>query len=138
MNKYFKEFLHRGLVFGGFGPIIVAIIYLILSYKIKNFTLNGVEMFVATVSIYLLAFVHAGSSVFNQVEHWSIMKGMFCQLVTLYITYVGCYLINSWIPFDFSVILIFTAIFVVTYFAIWVIVYLCVKGNAKKLTEKII
>ena len=95
-------------------------------------------MFVAIVYIYLLAFVHAGSSVFNQVEHWSIMKGMFCQLVTLYITYVGCYLINSWIPFDFLVILIFTAIFVVTYFAIWVIVYLCVKGNAKKLTEKII
>ena len=138
MNKYFKEFLHRGLMFGGFGPIIVAIIYFILSYKIKNFTLSGAEMFVAIVSIYLLAFVHAGSSVFNQVEHWSIMKGMFCQLVTLYITYVGCYLINSWIPFDFLVILIFTAIFVVTYFAIWVIVYLCVKGNAKKLTEKII
>lgn len=138
MNKYVKEFLHRGLMFGGFGPIIMAIIYLILSYTIKNFSFEGAQIFTAVVSTYLLAFVHAGSSVFNQIEHWSTMKGLLCQLVSLYIAYVVCYLINSWIPFEFSVILIFTAIFVVGYFAIWGIVYLCVKGNAKKLNKKLV
>lgn len=138
MNKYFKEFLHRGLMFGGFGPIIMGIIYFILSYTIKDFTLGGSEVFVVVISTYLLGFIHAGSSIFNQIEHWSIMKGLFCHMGTLYLAYVFCYLINSWIPFDFKVILIFTAIFVVTYLAIWGIVYLCVKGNAKKLSEKII
>ncbi|MBQ7292305.1 MAG: hypothetical protein IJW79_01050 [Clostridia bacterium] len=49
MNKYLKEFLHRGLMFGGFGPIIMAIIYLILSYSVDGFSLSGSEVFVAVV-----------------------------------------------------------------------------------------
>ena len=138
MNKYVKEFLHRGLMFGGFGPIIMGIIYLVLSHVTKDFVLGGDEVFVVTVSIYLLAFIHAGSSVFNQIEHWSTMKGLLWQLGSLYVTYTVCYLLNSWIPFDFSVIVIFTVIFVVAYLAIWAVVYLCVKGNAKKLSEKLV
>ena len=138
MNKYVKEFLHRGLIFGGFGPIIMAIIYLVLSYSIKDFSVGGIENFTAVLSTYILAFVHAGSSVFNQIEHWGVMKGLLCQLVSLYIAYIGCYLINSWIAFEISVVAIFTAIFVVGYLAIWGIVYLCIKGKAKKMSEKLV
>lgn len=138
MNIYLKKFLHRGLAFGGFGPIVMGIIYLILSCTVTDFTLGGEEAFVAIFSTYSLAFVHAGSSIFNQIEHWSIMKGLFCQLGTLYVAYVVCYLANRWIPFEFSFIIIFTAIFVGGYFAIWGIVYLCVKNSAKKLSEKIV
>ena len=137
MNRYLKEFLHRGLIFSGFGPIVMGIIYLVLSYTVKDFSVGGKEVFVAVLSTYLLAFVHAGSSVFNQIEHWSTMKGLLWQLGTLYLAYVLCYLINSWIPFDFMVIVIFTAIFVIGYLAIWGIVYLCVKGTARKLSEKL-
>lgn len=125
-------------MFGGFGPIIMGIIYLILSYTVKDFSLNGKEVFVAIVSIYILAFIHAGSSVFHQIEHWGIMKGLLCQLGSLYVVYIVCYLLNSWIPFEPVVIAIFTAIFVIGYLAIWGIVYLCVKGNAKKLSEKLV
>lgn len=137
MNKYVKEFLHRGLMFSGFGPIIAGIIYLILSYSIKDFTLGGTEIFVAILSTYLLAFVHAGSSIFHQIEHWSIMKGLFGQLGTLYVTYLICYLINSWLPFEITVVAIFTVIFVVTYLIIWGIVYLCIKNTSKKMSEKL-
>lgn len=45
MNKYVKEFLHRGLMFGGFGPIIAGIVYLILSYTLNNFSLSGSTVF---------------------------------------------------------------------------------------------
>ena len=138
MNEYFEKFLHRGFIFSGFGPVVMGIIYFILSYTINDFTLSGIEVFVAIISTYLLAFVHAGSSVFNQIEHWSIAKSMFCQLGILYIAYVTCYLINSWLPFNPMVILIFTAIFVVTYLTIWLIVYLCVKMGAKKLSKKLV
>lgn len=138
MNRYVKEFLHRGLIFGGFGPIIVSIIYLVLPYSIKDFSLSGDEIFIAIISSYLLAFIHAGSSVFNQIEHWGIMKGLLCQLATLYLSYASCYLINSWIPFDLSVVGIFTGIFVLGYLVIWGIVYLCVKASAKKLSEKLV
>ena len=74
MNKYLKAFLHRGLIFGGFGPIVMAIIYLILSFSIDGFLVGGVELFTAAISTYVLAFVHAGASVFNQIESWPIAK----------------------------------------------------------------
>ncbi len=137
MNKYLKEFLHCGLLFAGFGPIVLAIIYFILSCTVEDFLLEGKQVFVAVISIYLLAFVHAGSNVFNKIEHWSIMKGLLCQLAVLYFAYVICYLINSWIPFKLGVVAMFTIIFVAVYFTIWGIVYLCVSGNVKKLNEKL-
>lgn len=137
MNKYVKEFLHRGLMFGGFGPIIAGIVYLILSYTLNDFSLSGGAVFLGIVSTYILAFVHAGSSVFQQIEHWSIMKSLLCQLGALYVSYAGCYIINSWIPFEPAVLAIFTGIFVAGYLTIWGIVYLCVKGSAKKLSEKL-
>lgn len=137
MNKYLKEFLHRGLMFGGFGPIIVGIVYFILSKFDETFVLSGGEVLLAIVSTYLLAFIHAGASVFNQIEHWPIAKSLIFHFGTLYIGYSTCYVINTWIPFDFNVLLIFTAIFVVTYFIIWGIVYLSVKSASKKFNEKL-
>lgn len=137
MKKYAKEFFHRGLLFGGFGPIIMAIIYLILHYTVTGFTLSGADAFSAVISTYLLAFVHAGASVFNQIEEWSIMKSLLCHFGTLYVIYIACYLFNSWIPFDGNVILIFTAIFVAVYFVVWGIVYFSVQAASRKLNAKL-
>ena len=74
MNKYAREFFHRGLMFGGFGPIVVGVVYAILELTLPSFSLGGFEILLATVSSYLLAFVQAGVAVFNQIEHWSIAK----------------------------------------------------------------
>ena len=137
MKNSVKEFFHRGLMFGGFGPIVVAIIYLILSATIDDFSLSGAEVFTAIISIYLLAFVHAGASVFNQIEHWPVMKSLLCHFATLYVAYVLCYIINSWIPFDIKIVGIFTAIFVGIYLAVWVIVYICVKSTGKKMNSRL-
>ncbi len=137
MKKYAKEFFHRGLLFGGFGPIIIAIIYLILQNTVTNFVLSGNEVFSAIISTYLLAFVHAGASVFNQIEEWSIMKSLLCHFGTLYVIYIACYLLNSWIPFNSNVILIFTAIFVAVYFIVWGIVYFSVRGIRRKMNAKL-
>jgi hypothetical protein len=124
-------------MFAGFGPVVVGIIYLILSKTVEGFTLNGVEVFTSIVSIYLLAFVHAGASVFNQIDHWPLMKSLLCHFSTLYLAYVLCYLINSWIPFDINVVLIFTAVFVVVYFVVWVIVVLSIKAVSRKMNNKL-
>ena len=137
MNKYVKEFLHRGLIFAGFGPIIVAIVFFFFLHTHDDFSLLGQECSLAIVTTYILAFVHAGASVFNQIEHWSVMKSLFCHMSILYVVYLACYLINSWIPFEIMLVLMFTAIFVISYLVIWAIVYLCVKGKAKKLSEKL-
>ena len=137
MNKYVKEFFHRGLVFSGFGPIILGIIYFVLSKTVDGFTLSGVEVMTGIVSTYLLAFVHAGASVFNQIEHWSIMKSLLCHLSTLYIAYSLCYVVNTWIPFEPKVLLIFTIIFMVVYFVVWGIVYFTIKTTSKNFNAKL-
>ena len=137
MNKYLKEFFHRGLMFSGFGPIVLGIIYFILSKTIDNFTLNGVEVFTGIVSTYLLAFVQAGVTVFNQIEHWSTGKSLFCHLSSLYVAYSICYLANTWIPFEPKVLLIFTLIFMAVYFVVWGIVYFSIKTTSKNFNAKL-
>lgn len=137
MNKYVKEFLQRGMAFGGFGPIVMGIVYFILSVTLDDFSLGGGEVFVATVSTYLLAFVHAGASVFNQIEEWPIAKSLLVHFATLYLAYLFCYLVNSWIPFKWAVVGIFTAIFVVGYFAVWTIVLISIKATEKRLNKRL-
>lgn len=137
MNKYLKEFLHRGLMFAGFGPIVAGIVYAILSKTVEGFYLEGTEVLLAILSTYLLAFLQAGATVFNQIEEWTLPKSLLCHFITLYGAYSVCYIINSWIPFEPMVLLIFTLIFVVVYFIIWITVYLSVKATSSKMNSKL-
>lgn len=136
MNKYVKEFFKRGLMFAGFGPVILGIIYAILENTIMGFSLGGIEVLIAIASTYLLAFVQAGASVFNQIESCPIAKSLFCHFGSIYLAYVLCYLVNTWIPFEIMAVVIFTAIFLVIYAVVWLTVYLIVKANEKKLNAK--
>ena len=137
MNGYVKEFLRRGMMFGGFGPVVMGIVYLILQCTVEDFSLMGDEVFLGIFSTYLLAFVHAGSSVFHQIEHWSIARSLLFQLTCLYLAYTSCYLINSWLPFSPAVLAIFTGAFVMGYFMIVLIVALCVKATGKRLNQQL-
>ena len=137
MNKYLKQFLLRGLIFGGFGPIVAGFVYFFISLSLNDFSLSGFEVLLVIISTYILAFVHAGASVFNQIEHWSTAKSLLFHMGALYIAYVLCYMVNSWIPFEPLVILIFTGIFIASYLIIWAIVYFCIKSTTKKFNKKI-
>ena len=132
MNKYVKEFLHRGLLFGGFGSLITAIVFVC----VPDVTLTGYEAFTAVLSTYLLAFVHAGVSVFNQIDHWPLPKSLLCHFLALYAVYVTCYIINGWIPFHWPVVGVFTLAFAALYFVIWTIVYVCVRATQKRLNQQ--
>lgn len=137
MNKYLKEFLHRGFMFSGLGPVILSIIYAILEKTVDGFNLSGFQVLSGIISTYLLAFVQAGASVFNQIEKWPITKSLLCHFTLLYAVYVICYIMNSWIPFKIEIVAIFTLIFIVSYFVIWTTVYLIVKNTSKKLNSKL-
>lgn len=132
-----RDFFFRGLLFGGFGPIIAGIVYLILHLTLKDLTLTGLQVFTTIVSTYLLAFVHAGASVFNQIESWPLAKSTLCHFGLLYIAYVLCYVINSWIPFEPLVLGIFTAIFAVGYAVIWLAVYVSIRVTVKRLNRSL-
>ena len=77
MNKYVKNFLQRGIAFGGFGPVILGIIYAILEKTVTDFTITGYEICLGIISTYILAFVQAGVTVFNQIEY-NLIKIIFC------------------------------------------------------------
>lgn len=137
MNQYVKNYLQRGIAFGGFGPIVAGLVFWILQLAGVEVVLSGAQVLIAIVSTYILAFVQAGSSVFNQIEEWPLAKSMGLHFLSLYIVYVGCYLVNRWLPFAWQVIAIFTGVFILVYLAVWLTVYLVVKSVSKKLNKKI-
>lgn len=137
MNKYLKNFLIRGLIFGGFGPIIVGIVFVCIERTGTDLALTGADVLLGIISTYLIAFVQAGASVFNQIEHWSIAKSLLCHFSSLFAVYSLSYILNSWIPFEPVALLIFFAVFAVIYFAVWITVYFSVRAYTKRMNEKI-
>lgn len=133
MNTYVKNFLMRGFVFGGFGPVVLGIVYAALEKGMSEFYVSGYDICLGIVSTYILAFLQAGATVFNQIEHWSVPKSLLCHFATLYIAYIVCYIANTWIPFKAEIIIIFTAIFAVIYFVIWITVFLTVRATSKRM-----
>ena len=137
MNKYLKSFIFRGAVFGGLGPMILGIVYAVLEASIDGFSLGGAEVLIAIVSTYLIAFVQAGASVFNQIEEWQPMKSVLFHFLSIYAVYALAYVMNSWIPFDPRVLLIFTGIFVLVYAVIWLTVYFSIKLVSRKMSARL-
>lgn len=126
-----KEFCKRGFMFGGLGPLVFGIVCLFVD------EFNGNDVFLGIVSTYTIAFIHAGTSVFKDIDNWSIVKASGVQLLTLYITYTVLYLVNSWIPFKWSVLAIYTGLFIVAYIIIWLIVYSVVKRVTNGMNMKV-
>ena len=137
MNKNLKAYLHRGLLFGGFGPIVVAIVYAIVGVATKDNLITTTNFLLATISSYILAFLVAGSSMFYQIEHWGLTKASLLHALSLYVAYLCCYLLNSWIAFDIIDVLVFTGIFIAGYLLIWLIIYISIKHTEKKLNKKV-
>ena len=131
-TSYVRQFLQRGIAFGGFGPIVAGLVLWCVSFGVPNLALTGSEVLVMVISTYLLAFVQAGASVFNQIEEWPLMKTIAVHFLSLYAVYAGCYLVNRWIPFDPMVLVIFSAIFIAGYAVIWLTVYLCIRAISKR------
>ena len=137
MNKYVKEYLKRGLIFGGFGPIVFGIVIMIIGFTGTAIDLKGWQILLAIASTYILAFVQAGSSIFEQIDSWSHAKSMILHLLSIYVVYLGTYLVNSWIPFNYVVVIIFSASVIVGFIIIWLIAYLITNKVKNELNAKL-
>ncbi len=137
MNYYVKEYIKRGLIFSGLGPVVAGIVYMIIEKSGIDLKLTGTEVLLAIISTYVMAFVQAGASTFNAIESWGKAKALFVQMSSIYVVYICGYLINRWIPFDWIIILIFTISFIVCYLIVWFTVYFIVRKETKKLNEKL-
>ena len=123
MNKIAKEFLRRGVAACGLGPIVLAVLYLILQHNgvVESLTVN--EVCIGIFSLSALAFVAGGMNVIYQIERLPLMVAILIHGCVLYISYLGTYLLNDWLDWGVTPILVFTGIFVFGYLAIWAIIY---------------
>ena len=135
MKKFVLEFLRRGLIAAGIGPIVLAIVYLILQQVSAIETLSVNQVCIGIFSITALAFIAGGMNAIYQIEQLPLMVAILIHGGVLYIGYLGTYLLNDWLDFGIIPIVVFTAIFVVGYIVIWVIIYSIIKRNATKLNK---
>lgn len=133
MKKIIKEFFRRGLIACGFGPIVLAIIYLILQKNgvLETLTVNQVS--IGIFSITALAFIAGSMNTLYQIERLPLMVAILIHGVVLYFTYLGTFLINDWLELGLIPFLIFTGAFVVGYLVIWVIIYSIISKRAATL-----
>ena len=135
MKKYILEFFRRGLIACGFGPIVLAILYLILQQQgvIETLTVNQVCCGILSLSV--LAFIAGGMNVIYQMERLPLMVAILIHGGVLYGSYLGTYLINGWLVWGTTPILVFSAFFVCGYLIIWAIIYSVTKKRTEKLNK---
>ncbi len=135
MKKFIFEFLRRGFVACGIGPIVLAILYLILQKSNAVDTLTVNQVCIGIFSITALAFVAGGMNAVYQIERLPLMVAILIHGGVLYISYLGTYLLNDWLEWGVIPIIVFSAIFVVGYIVVWAIIYSIIKRNTVKLNE---
>ena len=135
MKKIISGFFLRGMIACGFGPIVFAILYLILQQQgvVKVITVN--QMCLGIFSLAFLAFMAGGMNIIYQMERLPLMVAILIHGCVLYLTYLGTYLINDWLESGVTPILVFTVIFVLGYLIIWLVIYSINTRNTKRLNQ---
>lgn len=135
MKKFLKEFLLRGLICAGGGPIILAIIYGILGATGTAEAFSPKEVCLGIITITLLAFTAAGMTAIYQMEQLPLPLAILLHGGALYVAYILTYLINGWLQKGLIPVLVFTGIFLAGYAIVWLIIYLSRKAHTEKLNK---
>ena len=135
MKKTVLEFCRRGCAACGVGPLVLAVIYLILQQQGAVETLSVGQVCIGIFSLSALAFVAGGMNVIYQVERLPLMAAILIHGCVLYVSYLATYLINGWLNWGMIPILVFTGIFVLGFLAIWAVIYSVNKHNTDKVNE---
>ena len=133
MKKLVLEFFRRGFIACGLGPLVLAVLYLILQHQAGLETLTVDQVCLGIFSLSALAFIAGAMNVVYQIERLSLMVAILIHGGVLYISYLATYLLNDWLEWGKVPILVFSGIFVLGYLAIWAIIYAIVKRNTEKL-----
>lgn len=135
MKKYVADFLRRGVAACGFGPLILAVLYMVLQRQALVDSLSVREVCVGIFSLSALAFIAGGMNTIYQVERIPLMVAILFHGCVLYISYLITYLVNGWLEEGFAPILVFTGIFVVGYLIIWGIIYSVIKHRTARVND---
>lgn len=135
MKKTVLEFFRRGLIACGFGPMFLAVFYLVLQHQAGVEALTVHQVCLGIFSLSALAFIAGSMNVIYQIERLSLMVAILIHGSILYISYLVTYLLNGWLAWGTTPILVFSGIFVFGYLAIWAIIYSVTKKRTSKLNE---
>ena len=135
MKKFWKEFLLRGLICAGGGPLVLAVIYGILGATGKVTQLSPTTVCTGILTIMLLAFIAAGMTAIYQMEQLPLPIMILLHGGALYIAYILTYLINGWLQKSLIPILVFTGIFLAGYALVWLIIYCIEKRKTDRLNS---
>ena len=137
MKKWILEFVKRGLMAMGGGPIVLGIVYGCLwrSGVVDDLPAEDVAMGILTVS--LMAFIAAGLTSLYQIERLPLLYAILIHGAVLYLDYAVIYLINGWIAEGSVPFLVFTLIFVLGYGLVWLIIYLVTRIKTDKLNQSL-
>lgn len=137
MKHYFLEFLRRGLLACGLGPLVLAIIYLILEAQTDLSSLTVGEVCRGIFSLTALAFLAGGMNVVYQIERLPLMAAILLHGGVLYVGYLAVYLLNGWLAGGIMPILVFTGIFAVGYVVIWILVCCITQKHTASINAKL-
>ena len=115
--------------------MVLAILYLILQESSSLQTLTVNEVCTGIFSLTLLAFLAGGMNALYQLERLPLMAAILIHGIVLYSGYLATFLLNDWLEWGAMPIGVFSAVFVVGYIVIWVIIYTIIKRNTTKLNE---
>ena len=135
MKKFVLDFLRRGLVACGFGPIVLAFLYLILQQSADLVVLTVNEVCIGIFSLTALAFIAGGMNALYQIERLPLMVAVLIHGGVLYISYLATYLLNDWLEWGATPILVFTGVFVVGYFLIWAVIFSVIQKNTNRINR---
>ena len=135
MKKVVSEFFRRGLMACGFGPIVLAVLYLVLWREGVIETLTAGEVCLGIFSLSGLAFLVGGMNLIYQVERLPLMAAILVHGAVLYISYLVTYLLNEWLEWGIIPVLVFSGIFVLGYLVIWGIIYSIIKRKTAQVNE---
>ena len=137
MKKIILEFLRRGVIACGVGPLVLAIVYLISQHHVAVKVLTVNQVCLGIFSLSALSFVAGGMNVIYQIERLPLMAAIFIHGGILYIGYLATYLLNDWLEWGATPFLVFSGIFIMGYLAIWVIIYCVLNRNTEKINKRL-
>ena len=137
MKKHVKDFILRGLLAASGGPIILSIVYLLLSHFGVVEEVSVAKISVEVLTVTLMGFIAGGVTVVHQIERLSTFCAALIHGVALYADYILFYLVNGWLKKQMLFILIFSAVFILGYLFIWLIILLTTRSHIKRLNKKL-
>ena len=135
MKRFALEFWRRGVVSCGIGPIVLAILYLIVRRASSIDTLQVTQVCIGIFSITALAFIAGGMNAVYQIERLPLMAAILIHGAVLYASYLGTYLLNDWLDLGVIPIIVFSAIFAVGFIVIWAIIYAIIRKKTTTLNK---